>query len=419
MLNKQDIIQITRDSVSELIGMGYDGSTEVDLGALDLSRLIEFGTTLSKDGNTITNELWNNTLIGKCAKFIVDTRKFKTEFPRIFKTNYEWGGFVEKVKFDLATIYDSLIFSQSSLTTEGNKWYGKSIGDIEHGMYKLNYDSKIYSEFKDFLIPYTKPNMMVNSGLRNESDYMSFMSGLETAVSNTLTLITNTYGHALVSTAIAYSCTKDGSTVVESATDGSNTAVHLLTEYKAVTGDSSWTAEKMLKDSDALAWIAERIANIKKFMSDVSAKFNNHTRPIPSINTYGVMLAEVYNAYTFQSSRVSYNPVALGEWDTVSAWQSNTATNGKNYDFTTNSSIQLVKNENKGIYNKGENALSNFSQSGVIALLYDEYALGMTLEHLKTTSTYTAATDTTNIFVNKRFNYVIDTDYPIVAIVLD
>lgn len=419
MLEKVEILQVTRDAVSELMGYGWDGSTETDIGALDLSALVEFGTTLTKDGATISTELWNNTLIGKCAKFIVESRKFKNSFPKIFRTNYEWGGFIEKAKFDLATVYDSLIFSQKALTTEGSKFYGKTIAEIEHDMYKLNYESKIYNEFKDFMIPYTKPNESIKMAMRNESDFMTFMSGLETAVANTLTLIINTYGHALVSTAIAYSCTGAGSAVVETATDGSNTAVHLLTEYKVVTSDSTWTPEKMLKDSDALAWIAERIANVRKFMSEVSAKYNNHTKPIPAINVNGIMLAEVYNAYNFQSSRVSYNPVALGDWDVISAWQSNTDGTGKAYNFVTNSKIEIVKNEDKGIYNIGESALSNFSKGYVVAFLYDEYALGMTLEHQKTTSTYTAVTDTVNIFMNKRLNYIIDTDYPMVAFVLD
>lgn len=420
MLDKKDILQITRDAVSELIGMGYDSSTETDIGTLDLSKLVEFGTTLTKgEGVTVTNELWNNTLIGKCAKFVVETRRFKSEFPRIFKTNYEWGGFIEKVKFDLAEIYDSLIYSQSALTTQGNKFYGKTIAEIEHGMYKTNYESKIYKEFKDFMIPYTKPNESLKSGLRTEADMIAFMSGLETAVANTVTLIVNTYGHALISSAIAYSVTGKGSAVTPTATDGSGTAIHLLTEYKRRTGDTSWTAEKMLKDSDAMAWIAERIANVKGFMRNVSAKFNNHTKAIPSITTYGVMLDEVYNAYTYESSRVSMNPVSLGDWDTVSCWQSSTSTDGDSFDFTTNSTIAITKDESKGIYNIGESSLGNFEQSGVIAVLYDEYAIGMTLDHNKTTSSYTGATDTVNIFMNKRLNYIIDTDYPIVAFVLD
>ena len=420
MLEKKEIVQITRDAVSELMGMGYDGSTQDDLAALSLSDLVEFGKTASNNGTTITNELWYKTLIGKCARFFVESRRLTLHIPQIFKTSYEWGGFVEFVTFNLATVYDSLIYSQAALSDPNSKFYGKTIAEIEHDLYKVEYESKIYDEFKDFMVPYTKPNESINSGLRDENDFMVFMAGLAAAVENTLTQIINTYAHALVSVAAAYSISPAGATagVTGATVDGSNTAVHLVTEYKAYTGDNTWTAGKMLQDKTAYAWIENRIENVRSFMTENTAVYNNHTKSMFGQNIHGVMLAEIYNGYESVVAANSYNPVSLGDWQKISGWQA-VKDNAGTFTFAVNSSIAIKADGTKGIYNVSNGAIADFNQENVIALLYDEKAIGMTVEDTVTTSQYTAVTNTVNVFTNKRLNYIINTDYPMVAFVLN
>lgn len=421
MLNKVEIIQITRDAVSELMGMGYDNSITDSISTLDLSKLVEFGSKATNGTTTITNDLWFKTLCGKCAKFLVESRKMSLHIPKIFKTSYEWGGFIEVVTFELQGVYDSLIYSQSALSDPNSKFYGKTIAEIEHDIYKVKYDSKIYSEFKDFMIPYTKPNDSIKSGLRSENDFLSFMGGLINAIDNTITQIINTYSHALVSSAIAYTMTSDGYTqgVTGANVDGSNTVVHLLTEYIAVTGDSTWTAKKMMNDEKALSWINMRIENVRGFMRDNSIAYNNHGKAMFSENIHGVMLTEFKNAYENIATRNSYNPVTLGDWEYISCWQSSKDSNGKYFDFTTNSTIKITANGDKGIYNISGGSIVNFEGENIIALLYDEKSIGITVDDIKTTSNYTSATDSVNVFMNKRLNYIINTDFPMVSFVLD
>lgn len=425
MLTKVEVLQVTRDAVAELTASGYAGSTEVDIDTLPLADLVEFGTNLvSGSGATIGNELWTQTLIGTMAKFIVENRRLRLQIPKIFKTSYEWGGFVEIVKFDLATVYDSLIYSQAALTTVGNPFYGKSIADVEHDMYKTSYDAKIYDEFKDFMIPYTKPNDAIKSGMRGEDDYMRFMAGMETAIANTLTEILNTYGHALVSVAAAHSISPAAATfgITGVTGDGMYTAVHLLTEYNSIYGTSK-TAADFFNEPDLYMWCLQRILNIREFATDNTTAYNNHKKPVPGINIHGVMLTEVYNRYATLVEQSAFNPVNIGDWDKINAWQSSQDTSGNYFDYGTNSTIMITKDTKKGIYNYGTGTppttVVDFSAENVIALVYDEKAIGMTLEELKTTSNYTAVTDTVNVFMNKRLNYVVNDDFPIVAFCLD
>ena len=421
MLKKVEILQVTRDAVSELMGDNYDSSTKDSIATLPLSDLIDFGVNTVGINTTIPNDMWMKVLCGKCAEFIVENRKLELDLPQIFKTSFEWGGFIEVVKFDLQGVYDSLIYSQAALTDPNSKFYGKTIAEIEHDIYKVNFDSKIYDEFKDFMIPYTKPNDALKTGLRSENDYLKFMGGMITAIENTLTQIINTYGHALISSAIAYTMTEDGYTqgITGANVDGSNNCIHLLTEYIAVTGDNTWTAKKMLNSDDALAWINMRIENVRGYMKDNTQAYNNHEKPMFSTNIHGVMLKEVKNAYVNICTRNSYNPVTLGDWHFVNCWQSVKDSNGKYFEYDTNSTIMITKDGNKGIYGISGGTITDFVGENVIAFLYDEKAIGMTVNDTKTTSNYTSVTDTVNVFTNKRLNYVVNTDFPMVSFVLD
>lgn len=424
MLNKVDVLQVTRDAVSELVAAGYSGSTETDIGTLPLADLVEFGTTLQNgQGATIGQELWTGTLIGVLARFLVDLRKIELEIPKMFKTSYEWGGFIEMVKFDLVKVYDSLIYSQAALTTPGNDFYGKSIADVEHDLYKTEYDAKIYDEFKDIMLPYTKPNDAIKSGLTGESAYLAFFAGLEVAVERTLTQIINTYSHAIASVGAAHSISPAGVTdgVTGATRNGMKTAVYLLTEYNAIYGTSK-TAADFFNDPALFMWVINRILNVRAFAKDNTTAFNNHEKPVPGYDIHGIMLTEVYNRYATLVEQNAFNPVNIGEWDKINTWQASQDTTGKYFDYATNSTIKITKNGDKGIYGYDDpntpTALTDFEAENVIALIYDDKALGITVNDLKTTSNYTAVTDTVNVFQNKRINYIVNDDYPIVAFVL-
>lgn len=424
MLKRVEVLQVTQDAVSELMAHGWCGSTETDISTLPLGDLVEFGTTLvNGQGAIISNSLWTETLIGVLARFIVDNRKLELHIPKMFKTSYEWGGFIEMVKFDLAEVYDSLIYTQAALTTPGNPLYGKTIAEVEHDLYKVGVDSKIYQEFKDFMIPYTKPNDAVKTGLRSEADYLAYMSGMDSAIERTLTQIINTYGHAMASVGIAHSVSPAGVTdgVTGATKNGLKTAVYLLTEYNSIYGTSK-TAVDFFNDPDLYMWCVQRILNIRDYAKDNTTAYNNHEKPVPGYDIHGIMLTEVYNRYATLVEQNAFNPVNIGEWDRVNAWQAVQDTNGVFFDYATNSTVKITKDGAKGIYGYDDpntpTALTDFEIENAIALIYDDKALGISVEDLKTTSTYTAATDTVNIFMNKRINYVCNDDYPIVAFIL-
>ena len=57
--------------------------------------------------------------------------------------------------------------------------------------------------------------------------------------------------------------------------------------------------------------------------------------------------------------------------------------------------------------------------SNCIAFAYDNKAIGINNERVKTTSSYTASADFWNEFVHIYMNYILDSDYSMVAFLLD
>ena len=84
------------------------------------------------------------------------------------------------------------------------------------------------------------------------------------------------------------------------------------------------------------------------------------------------------------------------------------------YSFATASTISLSEGASKeaGV---GETATTI---TGVIGVIYDRYAMGITIDKRKTTSQYSASRDTTNFFYHALANYVVNDNYPIVSFVV-
>ena len=57
--------------------------------------------------------------------------------------------------------------------------------------------------------------------------------------------------------------------------------------------------------------------------------------------------------------------------------------------------------------------------SNIIGFLYDRYALGISLDKKKVTTSYTASQDKYNTYHHNIINYIIDDNFPMVAFTLN
>lgn len=130
------------------------------------------------------------------------------------------------------------------------------------------------------------------------------------------------------------------------------------------------------------------------------------------------MLTAAAKAAKFGVRAQTYNEdlIGIGEYDTSPAWQAAINTGATTpYNFATASSILLTKAaaEEAGLtVGEGE---TTYALNGYIAVIYDRYAMGITLDKRKVTTQYSASRDTLNSFYHSLIRYQINDSYPIVA----
>lgn len=165
-----------------------------------------------------------------------------------------------------------------------------------------------------------------------------------------------------------------------------NRVVNLVTAYNA-THTPQVTTATALESIDFKRWACEVVANLKEYMTDISKKYNDGaTNPIetfvPTEDIRLTMLTQFSNALKNVSNYESVPALSWGEYNTVNAWQ------------TTGSTLLPDLATCGGI----SDSTTQDTATNVVGVLYDKYAVGMTIRAEKVTSSYIARGDFTNFY---------------------
>ena len=224
-------------------------------------------------------------------------------------------------------------------------------------------------------------------------------------VSNTIKMVRKAYGRMAVAAGIAIS---------DKAT---NTSVHLLTEAKAAgIVEQDMTAEKALQEPNFLAYACKRISEIKDYITVESTAFNNGSVLASANEVKTYLLNEFERSVRFNLRADTYNPEdrSLGDYKTVTSWQG-VASSGNKFDFASLSKIMIAADAD----NKLGLGVDAVTVDNVIGVAFDSRAIGCCLSKTKITSNYTACADFWNEFTHILTNWIVDTNLPIVAFIVD
>ena len=104
--------------------------------------------------------------------------------------------------------------------------------------------------------------------------------------------------------------------------------------------------------------------------------------------------------------------------DTVTSWQAimtlDESENELNFDPVTLSSVYVAANADGKI-----GQTTKYEKAGVIGLMFDRSAIGISLARNKVTSNYTASADFWNTYNHQLVNHIIDSSYAIASFVAD
>lgn len=407
-----DLIQVkkvTEAALTQALGKSYftkEVSSDVDpnptavIKPIDSFNLVDVGKDVEDSG---TVDVYVKGLIVQLGKIYVESREYVGKIPSIFVDSLEWGGYVERVVFDLANISDDDMY---------NLVDGKLYED-DHRFYSPKAHVKIFEEGKSIRVNTSIVREQLFEAFKSWDEQNRFISGIYSNIQRTINSMLYVYALMLLSASAAIS------------NKALNNSVHLLTEAKALgivkdpSETTQYTAVEAMRNPDVLSYALQRISEVRDNMEVIGTCYNNGNVPThtPKTDSRAVLLTGFSRAAKFLVRANTFNEelIGIGDFDTVPAWQAVKNTDKSNYDFTTASTISIAADAN----NRLGIGTSAVQLPYCVGIVFDYYAIGMTLHKIKVTSSYNASADFWNEFSHHLVNYIIDTNYNMCAFFMD
>lgn len=425
MFSTQNTLNVTKAAISQLIAKGFMDEADGDIKALDSQYIVDLGEKISaaSDGTITENsaaDIFFKALMSQLGKIVIDTRSYVAELPKLYVDPVNWGLFTEQIMIGLSDVHIDEMWNPDGFINftdpaTGGKLSGEQAGAriaaIEFGTYKPVVQAKLYKKCHAIMVALTTVKDQFFTAFRGLDEYNTFLAGLFNSVENTIQVKAEVYALMTVSYGIA-----------KAKANGNE--INILAEYNTRT-NKSLTSNTCWDDEDFERYYLQRFAETKYNIQRYSALYNDHNMVTFAAEPQAILLNGVATELKFGVRANTYNEelIGIGEYDTVAAWQAAVSADNKApYNLATASTIILSEQAAKeaGLDTSGvaDVATNGYPITGVVGVIYDRMAMGITVDKKKTTSQYAASTDQTNFFYHALVNYVVNDCYPIVTFVV-
>ena len=422
MYSTTNTLNVTKAAIAQLTASGYMSADE-ELTALDDQYIVDLGKKLDIQDGDITNgtpaDMFFKALMGQMGKIVTETRSYVAQLPSLFVDTFNWGIMSEYITIELSDVMVDEMWNPNGFVPWNEEPYpavsiggeaeGGRIAAIEFGCYKPPVSAKLYNKCHGIMVALTTAREQMFTAFKSLDQYNSFLAGLFNTVENTLQLKAEAYALMTVSMGIAKA-------------EAHGNVINLLDEYKQIHTGSTITAATALENPDFMRYALQRIAETKDNIKRFTTLYNNHEHLTFAAEPSTILLNKFSNSAKFGVRANTYHEelLGIGNYDKVSAWQAAITTDNSNpYNFNAASGIILSKGAavEAGLMKEADEGTS-YPIEGVIGVIYDRMAMGVTLDKKKTTSQYSASRDTVNYFYHSLVNYIVNDNYPIVTFVI-
>ena len=323
----------------------------------DLSNVVDVGKELLNNDDV---DRFVKKLVDKVGKTVFNARVYQGSAPSVLMDAWEYGSVVEKIDSDLPNV------------EENDSWDlqdGKS--DDQDIVYQPKGSAKFFNSKVTFDIPMSFTQTQVKSAFSSATELNSFISMLMTKVQNAMTvhldgLIMKTINNFTANVINA----KKGMQVV-----------NLLDMYNKNSA-TKVTADNALTNPDFIKFANLMINTYRDRLTKMSTLFNQAglNKFTPVDNQHLVILSDLASASKVYLESDTYNQdnVKINNYDTVPYWQGS----GTNYDFSDTSKIDVAI--------KDGTQTKEISQTGILGVLFDSSALGVSCQNPRTTTAVNA-----------------------------
>ena len=324
----------------------------------DLSNVVDVGKDIL-DKDDIDNFV--KKLVDRVGKTVFNNRVYQGSAPSVLMDAWEYGSVVEKVDADLPNVEEN-----DSWNLQDGKSYDQDI------FYQPKVSAKFFNSKVTFDIPMSFTKMQVKSAFNSANELNSFISMLMTKVQNAMTV----HLDGLIMKTI-----NNFTAQVINSNKGLQ-VVNLLKGYNDQTGQTL-TSAKALTDPNFIKYANLMINTYRSRISQMSTLFNvgGVHKFTPKENQHLIILSDLASASKVYLESDTYNQqnVQLGSnYDTVPYWQGS----GASYNFTDTSSIDVAIKDGA--------STKEVKQSGILGVLFDTSALGVSCQNPRTTTAVNA-----------------------------
>lgn len=364
-----------------------------DVVSEDLSNLVDIGNEII-DTNNVDNYV--KKLIDRIGKVVFVNRLYAGGVPSVLMDSWEFGSIVEKISADMPEADEN-----DSWKLENGQEYSQDT------FYQPQVSAKFFNSKVTFDVKLSFTTQQVKESFSSVNELNAFLSMLETGVKNSMTVKLDSLIMRTINNMTAQTLYK-GQAMQK---------VNLLTAYNTATG-TKLTADKALLDKDFLKFSSLIIKKYQARITKMSKLFNQGEKArFTNINDLHTVLlsdfadsAEVY----LMSDTYHNDTVSLPQHETVPYWQGS----GKTYSFADVSTIKVKIND-------GTKTTKDVTQAGIIGVMFDTNALGVSNLNQRTTTAYNARAEFyTNFYkmdagyfndLNENFVvfYIADTDFTV------
>lgn len=385
-MNVKQIYSLVNTVSGEVLG-------NTELVHEDLTGLVDLGNEVFNQ-NAVDNYV--KSLVNHIGKVVFVNRPYSGKVPSVLMDAWEFGSVLEKISADVPDAEEN-----DTWNLQDGKEYKQ---DVFH---KPTVTAKFFNSKVTFEVPVSITERQVKESFSSAEQMNGFLSMIYSAVDKSMTIktdalimrtINNMIAETLDADKTAFGFVPSTHETVDYSAASTVRCVNLLKLYKDKTG-AQLTSAAAITTPDFIRFAAYVMGLYSDRLQTISTLFNvgGKERFTPKDVLHTVLLSDfaaAAKAYLYADTFNSEN-VLLPQAETVASWQAT----GKNYAFENTSKIDVKSASG-----------ANVSVSGVLGVMFDRDALGVTNLDKRVTTNYNAKAEFFNNYFKFDAGYFNDTN---------
>lgn len=348
----------------------------------DLSNVVDIGNEIIGTDNL---DNYVKSLVDHIGRVIFVNRPYRGGAPSVLMDGWEFGSILEKIQADIPEASEN-----ESWELVDGQTYDPNV------FYKPSVSAKFFNKRVTFEVDMSFTEMQVRESFSNVAQLNGFLSMLYAAVDKSITVKMDALVMRTINNMISETVANEYPSGTAVGSKSGVRAVNLLYLYNQGKTEKL-TAAQAIADKDFIRFASYQMSLYMSRMSRISSLFNvgGKERFTPEDMLHVVMLADFRTSADIYLQSDTFHDMytELPYAETVPFWQGS----GENYDFASTSSINV------------KDASGNTtSLSGILAVMFDRDALGVSNLDRRVTVNYNPKAEFWNNFYKFEAGYFND-----------